>query len=164
MSMLPIPVKDYSDGRTKQSFKDSTDINKILKRAQKQGSLAHVQKYPEAVYGEFENYDLLEAHNKVDRARTIFADLPSEVRNEFDNDPFRFAGFASNPANRGKLIELLPAIAEPGPYFPNPVKQGAEGAGAATAPATQSEAASATPSAPEAPAEGSTSESGSEGG
>ena len=45
---------EYKDGRTKQSFKDQCDINKILKRAQVKGGLAHVQKYPEAVYGEFD--------------------------------------------------------------------------------------------------------------
>ena len=119
---VPDPV--YEDGRTKQAFKDSCDINKILKKAQRAGSLSHVQKYPAMVYGEFENFDLLEAHNKVQRARDIFADLPSEIRNEFGNDAFKFAGFASDPANREKLAQLLPAIAEPGRYFPNPAQIG----------------------------------------
>ena len=40
-------VPEYKDGRTKQSFKDSTDINKILKKAQRTGSIAHLNKYPE---------------------------------------------------------------------------------------------------------------------
>ena len=66
----------YDDGRTKQAFKDSTDINKIIAKAQKAGTLAHLQKYDKAVYGEFENYDLLEAYNKLNRANEIFADLP----------------------------------------------------------------------------------------
>ena len=33
MSMIELKEKDYSDGRTKQAFKDSCDINKILKKA-----------------------------------------------------------------------------------------------------------------------------------
>ena len=45
-------TKDYSDGRTKQAFKDSCDINKMLKKAQTVGSLSHLLKYPEAVYGD----------------------------------------------------------------------------------------------------------------
>ncbi len=119
MSMLPIVAKKYDDGRTKQSFKDSTDINKIIKKAQKAGGLAHALKYDKAVYGEFTNVDLLGAYAQCNRAIGIFADLPAEVRSEFDQDAFKFAGFASDPANIDRLVKLLPAIAEPGDYaFP----------------------------------------------
>ena len=130
-------VPEYKDGRTKQAFKDSTDINKILKKAQHTGSIAHLQKYPEAIYGEFlgTDFDLLTAHQRIDQANQIFADLPSEVRGEFGNDPLRFVKFAGDPANNGKLRQLLPALAKPGSYFPNPVSRGGTGAGAATAPA-----------------------------
>ena len=136
MSMIPIEVKEYKDGRTKQSFKDATDINKMLKKAQNVGTLAHLVKYPEGVYGEFDGeFDLMTATAKIAKAGEIFADLPSEVRNEFQNDPLRFVQFAGDPKNAGKLGKLLPAIAEPGSYFPNPVARGGTGAGAATAPA-----------------------------
>lgn len=122
--------------RTKQSFKDSCDINKMLKKAQVTGSIAHLQKYEEAVYGEFDGeFTLLEAHERIARANEIFADLPSEVRSEFNNNALEFVTFAGDPANAGQLEKLLPAIAEPGAYFPNPVQRGGQGAGAATAPA-----------------------------
>lgn len=132
MSMLAIEDKDYSDGMTKQSFKDQCDINNILKKAQRTGSLAHVQKYPTAVYAEFDGVDLLGAFERAERAKQIFADLPSEVRSEFDQDPFAFVKFAADPENIGRLAELLPAIAEPGRYFPNPAARGGSGAGEAT--------------------------------
>ena len=65
---------EFKDGRTKQSFKDSTDINKILKKAQGGMSLAHLMKYPEAVYGEFNgDFDLLTAKRQIERADEIFA-------------------------------------------------------------------------------------------
>ncbi len=112
------PVK-YGDGRTKQAFKDSTDINKLLAKAQRKGSVAHLEKYDAAVYGEFANYDLLEAHSMLARAQSIFDDLPSEVRREFSNDSLSFARFASDEANVGRLGELLPALAAPGKYFPD---------------------------------------------
>lgn len=135
MSMLEIKPKDYKDGRTKQAFKDSCDINKMLAKAQKVGSIEHLKKYPAAVYGEFDGtFDLLTAHQRLDRANQIFSELPSEVRKEFNNDSIAFVKFAANPANNGRLQELLPAIAKPGSYFPNPVKRGGTGAGAATAP------------------------------
>ncbi len=123
MGMMAPVVFDYSDGRTKQAFKDSCDINKILKKAQLAGGLSHALKYPEAVYGEFTGIDLLSAFGQIKRANAIFDDLPSEVRREFKGDALAFAGFASNPANIGRLQELLPAIAEPGSYFPNPAKR-----------------------------------------
>ncbi|AJK28329.1 putative minor capsid protein [Eel River basin pequenovirus] len=135
MSMIPIEEKIYNDGRTKQAFKDSTDINKILKKAQTTGSLAHLQKYPEAVYGDFDGeFDLLTAQQRISRANEIFADLPSEVRREFDNNALRFVQYAGDPANNDKLRELLPALAKPGSFFPNPVNRGGDGAAAATAP------------------------------
>ena len=121
--MLPIVEKDYSDGRTKQSFKDSTDINKILKKAQISGGLSHALKYDEAVYGEFTGVDLLGAFEQCGRAQAIFADLPAEVRREFDQDAFKFAGYASDPANIGRLKELIPSIAEPEDFFVKPVAE-----------------------------------------
>ena len=119
--------------RTKQAFKDTTDVNKILDRAQKAGSLAHVQKYDSAEYGEFEGYDLLEAHRRVTKAQQIFNDLPSEIRSEFGGDAFKFAEYASNPENINRLPELLPAIAKPDRFFPNPASRDAATAALAEA-------------------------------
>lgn len=123
---------DFSGGMTKQSFKDSTDINKMLAKAQKMGSISHLMKYDKAVYGTFEGFDLLEAHNRVQKAQTIFNDLPSEVRREFHGDAFAFAKFASDPVNVDRLAQLLPAIARPGSYFPNPVARQAPASGPMT--------------------------------
>ena len=133
-----IPDVEFQPTMTKQAFKDQTDINKMLKKAQTAGSLAHLQKYPEAIYGQFlgTDFDLLTAHNQIEKANQIFADLPSEVRNEFGNNAISFVKFAGDPANNSKLRELFPAIAAPGSYFPNPVQRGGQGAGAATAPAS----------------------------
>ena len=147
MSMIAILPKNYDDGRTKQAFKDQCDINKILKKAQKTGSIAHLQKYPELVYGEFDGeFDLLTAHERIAKANQIFEDLPSEVRREFNNDALAFVNFAAKPENNARLAEILPAIAEPGSYFPNPVQRGGQGAGAATAPGAEQP-----PAAPETP-------------
>ena len=120
--LVDAPALDFSYSRTKQSFKDSTDINKIVKNAQRAGAMDHIAQYPpHEAYGEFTGVDLLGAYQQCERAQAIFADLPVEIRNEFENDAFRFAGFASDPANIDRLQELLPAIAEPGEYrFPRP--------------------------------------------
>ena len=128
MSILPVGPEypEYDgpeDNRTKQAFKDQCDINKIIKRATKAGTLSHLQKYPEQVYGEFKNIDLLEAHRLVQKAHDIFDHLPIEVKQEFGQDAFAFAGFCANPANNHRLKELLPAIARPGEFYPNPVRR-----------------------------------------
>ena len=64
-------------GRTKQSFKDSCDINKILAKAQKAGSISHLQKHG-AFYGDFAEApsDLLEARAMLARGQEIFDELP----------------------------------------------------------------------------------------
>lgn len=141
--------RDYTDGRTKQAFRDECDINKILKKAQRTGSIAHLQKYPEAIYGEFDGeFDLLTAQNKLIKANQIFDELPSEVRREFGNDALAFVKFAGDPKN--DIRELIPAIAKPGDYFPNPVHRGAGGAGAATPEAAPVAAQPASPPAGDA--------------
>lgn len=127
---------DFSQSATKQAFKDQCDINKILKKAQKTGSLAFAQKYADFTFGEFDGeFSLLDAQQRIAKAGQIFAELPSEVRKEFANNPLDFVAFAADPTNQGRLVELLPELAEPGKYFPNPVQRGGVGAGAATAPA-----------------------------
>lgn len=118
MSMMVVEPKDYSDGRTKQAFKDSTDINKILAKAQKVGSLSHLVRHG-AMYGDFSDVpDLLEAKSRIERGQKIFDDLPSEVRREFANDQFAFFTFVNDPANADRLREVLPALAARGRQMP----------------------------------------------
>lgn len=125
MSMMYVGDKDYSDGRTKQSFKDETDINKILKKAQRAGTLSHLQRHG-AVYGDFSDVpDLLTAHERLKNGQAIYDELPSELRREFP-DMFQFFEFVNDPANggvdpetgRSKLQEILPDLARPGRQNP----------------------------------------------
>ena len=118
MSMLPIKKKVYDDGRTKQAFKDDTDINRLLARAQQTGSLSHLAKY-EPVYGDFVGFDFFEAQQRLARGRTIFEELPTEIRKEFGQDAGKFFEFVNAPENVGKLDKIFPEIAEPGKYFPD---------------------------------------------
>lgn len=114
------PKIKYGPSRTKQSFKDSTDINKILAKAQKAGSLSHLQKHG-AFYGDFAEApaDIFEARAQLDRGAEIFSELPSEIRKEFKNEPLEFFSFVNDPANKDRLEQLLPELAKPGSYFPD---------------------------------------------
>lgn len=103
----------YGDGRTKQAFKDQTDINKILQKAQQVGSLSHLVRHG-AHYGDYSDVpDLLEAHKRLKGGQAIFDELPSELRREFP-DQFAFFSFVNDPANADRLKELLPQLAQPG--------------------------------------------------
>lgn len=117
MSMLKNGKLKYNDGRTKQSFKDQTDIHKILAKAQRTGTVSHINTYGEQ-YGEFADFDFLQAQLQIAKGREIFEALPSEVRTEFANEPANFFAFANDEKNTEKLSNLLPQIAEPGAFFP----------------------------------------------
>lgn len=94
-------------GRTgaKQSFKDECDINQIMAKFQRTGVLEHVSKY-EGAYGECPSHDFREALEIVANAQEMFAELPSEVRRRFDNDPEEFLKFCENEENRDEAIKL----------------------------------------------------------
>ncbi len=113
MSMLKQTKRTYDDGRTKQSFRDETDINKILKRAQKTGTISHLQQF-EGRYGDFTNFDFFDAQLKLAAGREIFDALPSEIRNEFNQSQGDFFKYVNDPANKDRLNTLLPGLAAPG--------------------------------------------------
>lgn len=113
----------YDDGRTKQSFKDTTDINKILAKAAKGDAISHLAKHG-AVYGDFTDIDdLLTAYERLQRGQEIFQELPGEVRREFHNDAGRFFRYVNDPKNSDRLAELIPALAAPGNDMPEPLRR-----------------------------------------
>lgn len=137
----------YDDGQTKQSFRDSTNINKILARAAKGDTISHLAKYG-AVYGDFSEIDdLLSARSKLDRGMQIFKELPGEIRKEFDQDPGKFFRFVNDPGNAEKLGEVLPHLAQPGRQMPTPTRtQETEVQPTEATPVTPAEPSQATPS------------------
>ncbi len=91
---------------TQQNFKDETDINLILAKYAKSGLIDHINKYG-GHYAEMPaEQDFHAAMNLVTNAQTMFAELPSEIRNMFDNDPGQFLDFVDNPENREEAIEM----------------------------------------------------------
>ena len=107
------PAVVYDDGRTKQSFKDETDIEKIMARADVTGTISHLAKY-EGVYADFSDFDFHTQNNMLTRGASIFADLPAEVRREFRESPAAFFEFVNDPKNIEDLRKKLPALAKPG--------------------------------------------------
>ncbi len=112
-----VPDVVYDDGRTKQSFKDETDINKIMARFDKTGTISHLAKY-EGVYADFSDFDFHKQSNMLAQGGEIFAALPAELRQEFGQSPARFFNYVNDPRNIDELRRKLPALAEPGQQLP----------------------------------------------
>jgi len=108
-----VPPILYEDGRTKQSFKDETDINVIMARADIAGTISHLEKY-EGVYADFSDFDFHDQTEKLTQGRMIFDDLPAEVRMEFGQNPQAFFDYVNDPKNVDDLLKKLPHLAKPG--------------------------------------------------
>lgn len=90
---------------TEQSHKDMCDVNKIIRKYDRDGLITHVSKF-EAHFGDVTGLEFKAAQDQVIAAQRMFDDLPSNIRKEFGNDPGNLLSFMDNPDNRDKAIEL----------------------------------------------------------
>lgn len=141
-----------ADGRTKQSFKDETNINKIMAAWNRTGAMTHIN-HKQPSYGDFTNApDYLEACTRIQAAQDQFAALPSAIRRRMGNDPACLIDFLSKSDNMEEAIKLglceapTPAtvatkpVAEPdADPDPNPPPQAKKRSGPLTAPVTGGE-------------------------
>jgi phage internal scaffolding protein len=96
---------DQNDGRTQQHQKDECDINLIIKRHTPE-QIALMATQNEGQYGDATSVDYHAAQNIIANANTMFNDLPSEIRNQFDNDPAAFLDFTSNEENYSEMRKM----------------------------------------------------------
>ncbi len=127
LALVPMPA--YEDGRTKQAFADETNIQKIMERATRAGTISHLEKF-KGVYADFSDFDFFKQTQQLTRGREIFDELPAEIRQEFGQSPAKFFAHVNDPANF-PLEETMPPLAAPGRQLP------------ATSPPTADEAAAA---------------------
>jgi phage internal scaffolding protein len=93
-------------GLTEQHHKDECDVNKILSNYIKNGVLNHQRDY-KGYYDDVTSIgDYDSAMQSIAKANSLFAELPSQIRNKFDNDPARFLEFAGNEENMQEMVEL----------------------------------------------------------
>lgn len=153
-----VPPVVYDDGRTKQAFKDETNIVKIMARADRLGTISHLQKF-EGVYADYADFDFHEQTQKLAEGRMIFDELPMELRKEFGQSPAEFFQYVNDPANKDELLKKLPMLAEPGkqllsvggPDADTDAAQAATDAPVASASSTPAEPAVAAPAATKPP-------------
>lgn len=94
--------------RTKQQFLEQCDINTIVKQFTKAGMLDQLMRVQAtgALQVLPDSLEFQEALNLVIQAERTFADLPSKLRNRFENDPSQFLQFMQDPANQDEMIKL----------------------------------------------------------
>lgn len=102
---LKVTISFPAQGRTKQSFKAECDINTIMAKYQSTGQMPQLN-LGNPQYEDTTGYDFQEAAQLVASAKSQFNELPSSLRNRFENDPAKFLNFTSNPNNRVELAQM----------------------------------------------------------
>jgi SHS2 domain-containing protein len=101
-----VMTEPKGESLTQQHFAQEADVRNIIKQYDRTGLIANVQKGV-AQYGDYsEVNEYREALDLVNGANAMFADLPAELRQMFQNNAGTFLEFASNPENNDKMIEL----------------------------------------------------------
>ena len=93
--------------RTDQSMKDECDVNSFLRKYCSTGVLTHTNdKVPQ--FGDFSQMpsDYGEALALIKRSEDEFMQLPSEVRDKFDNKPGNLIKFLQDESNRDEAVKL----------------------------------------------------------
>lgn len=92
--------------RTQQQFKDDADINDILRRFRVTGQLPTSVRMPQ--FADFIDAvdDYQTAMNSMRAAEESFAQMPSRIRERFQNNPQKFLEFCEDDRNRDEAAKL----------------------------------------------------------
>ena len=94
------------DSMTQQSHAAAADVRNIIKQYDRTGLIANVNKGV-AQYGDYsEVNEYAEALNMVREANESFAQIPSHIREQSDNNAGLFFEFATDPKNEEKMIQM----------------------------------------------------------
>lgn len=109
-----VQISFPEQGRTKQSFKDECDVNRIMSHYLATGEIPNLNEVAPQ-YLDVSGMDFQTHQNFIVGAREVFMELPSSLRNRFSNDPAQFLDFCSNPSNRAEMAQmgLLRPITDP---------------------------------------------------
>ena len=92
------------ESRTKQSFRDLTDINVIVKKHTEGAQIPLDSRTP--MYGDFSAaVDLRTAIETVERAEDAFAALPADVRTAAQNQPEVLLDMMANQEDAQRLVD-----------------------------------------------------------
>lgn len=119
-SRPPAIIEDTSmPSQTEQQFGPDCDINRLFKTYTDKNGKQHVYStgassvltpnLNEPIYGDFTQFTpegLMNSLNIVAKARSMFLELPSEIRDRFSNDPNKLVKFLSDEKNYDEAAKL----------------------------------------------------------
>lgn len=112
---------------TKQSLAEETDVNAIMRKYLSAGVVPEMRPEGAGRFGDFASgLDFQQAMNAVSEARSIFSELPLEVRIFCEHDPAKLIDmvYSEDPAMRKRAEEfgLVPRPKESPPVPSEPTK------------------------------------------
>lgn len=101
------------ESKTKQSFRDKCDINKIIAKYQKTGMLRNLNN-GQPFYGDVSMFkDYKQSLDKVNDATELFMKMSPTIRERFKNDPAEMIKFLENKNNLKEAQELGMVVKPP---------------------------------------------------
>jgi hypothetical protein len=100
--------QSFTDGLTEQHHTDTCDINKILAQFMETGIMPNTNANPQ--YGDVTDVDFTQMQNQLAIAKTLFEELPEQVKARFNNEMHTFLHFAENPNNLPELVDMGLAV------------------------------------------------------
>lgn len=100
------PIYIEGQGRTHQSFKDECDINIIMSRYQKTGVLPENLNQREAQFLDVSAVEFQSAMQLVAGAQSLFEQMPSAIRERFQNDPAQLLAFTDDEKNLQEAAQM----------------------------------------------------------
>lgn len=103
---LRVQTFNHEPSMTEQQFKEDTDVNIIMNKLLKKGIMPKFVSKT-GTYGDFRGApDYYEAMQNVARAQSDFNELPSKIRNRFNNDPQQLMDFLNDTKNDEEALKL----------------------------------------------------------
>lgn len=99
-----ISFPENSD-HTRQEFKDECDINNIMAQYERTGEIFHLNESAPQ-YLDCDGTDFRASMDYIAGAFSMFEELPSKIRAQFDNDPATFLDFCSHEKNYPELAQM----------------------------------------------------------
>lgn len=103
----PRPISPHGGdvSMTDPQFLSDCDINIIIKRFAATGQLPPTRR--EGISGDFSDVgDFQQCLDRINRAKSEFEALPSDLRARFGNDPRSYVDFVLNPDNADECVRL----------------------------------------------------------
>lgn len=112
---------DDSPSLTQQQFKKECDVNEIVMKFRRTGTITHVRNAAAGVYADMSSIpSYQDALNTIIKANEAFAEVPADIRNRFAHDPQKFIDFLADPKNDDEAVKLGLKV-RPDPVKPDPI-------------------------------------------